>query len=65
MTGLSGAILVRADPILKTIREFFELLWERATPYGATPRPAGAMPLSDQERVILSLLAQGLFLCRW
>jgi DNA-binding CsgD family transcriptional regulator len=59
MTGLSGAILVRADPILKAIREFFEILWERATPYGATPRSAGGMPLSDQERVILSLLAQG------
>jgi DNA-binding CsgD family transcriptional regulator len=56
-TGTGGAILVHAQPVVSALRQYFELLWERAVPYGcvtAAPGPTG------RQREILSLLAQGL-----
>ncbi|MFC4906907.1 helix-turn-helix transcriptional regulator [Actinomadura gamaensis] len=55
-TGMTGAVLVRSPVIVAALREYFELLWERATPIG-TVRPDN--PLSEDLREVLELLAQG------
>jgi DNA-binding CsgD family transcriptional regulator len=56
-TGTGGAMLVQAQPVVSALRQYFELLWERAVPYGC----AGAAPgLTGRQRQILNLLAQGL-----
>ena len=44
-TGTAGALVIRAPVIIAALREYFEMLWERATPLtpqrpGATGRPA-------------------------
>ncbi|MDL4770693.1 hypothetical protein [Actinomadura xylanilytica] len=56
-TGASGALLIRSSVIVGALREYFELLWERAIPIGAAH--AGT-PLSPVQTVILNLLAQGI-----
>jgi len=58
--GTGGALLVRAPVIIAALREYFEMLWERATPlvpqHGAPP---GDRPTAAQQAV-LQLLAEGL-----
>ncbi|WP_173094593.1 LuxR C-terminal-related transcriptional regulator [Actinomadura verrucosospora] len=56
-TGLSGALLVRSPVIVGALREYFELLWERAIPFGAAEPE---MPLKQVHMDILKLLAEGL-----
>jgi DNA-binding CsgD family transcriptional regulator len=56
-TGTGGAMLVRAQPVVSALRQYFELLWERAVPYGNDTAASG---LTGRQRGILSLLAQGL-----
>ncbi|MFV2175531.1 LuxR C-terminal-related transcriptional regulator [Actinomadura sp. LOL_016] len=56
-TGMSGALLVRSSVIVEALREYFELLWERAIPFGAA-RPES--PLSPIQQKILSMMAEGL-----
>ncbi|MBO2447092.1 hypothetical protein J4573_08330 [Actinomadura barringtoniae] len=56
-TGMTGAALVRSPVIVAALREYFELLWERATPVGAVQPDS---PLTDELRAILELLAQGI-----
>jgi DNA-binding CsgD family transcriptional regulator len=56
-TGTGGAMLVHAHPVVSALRQFFELLWERAVPYGSV---RGAPGLTGRQRAVLSLLAQGL-----
>jgi DNA-binding CsgD family transcriptional regulator len=56
-TGTGGAMLVHAQPVVRALREYFELLWDRAVPYGC-PAPRNA--LTTRQRDILALLAQGL-----
>jgi DNA-binding CsgD family transcriptional regulator len=58
-TGTGGALLVRAAPITRALRDYFEMLWERATPVGSTEPPRGC-PLSQSQHDVLRLLAQGL-----
>ncbi|MFI0350947.1 LuxR C-terminal-related transcriptional regulator [Actinomadura sp. 9N407] len=54
-TGVSGALLVRSPLIVGALRQYFELLWERAVPIGAAEAEP---PLSTTQRTILKLLAQ-------
>ncbi|WUH97728.1 LuxR C-terminal-related transcriptional regulator [Spirillospora sp. NBC_00431] len=54
-TGVSGALLVRSPLIVGALRQYFELLWERATPIGAAEPES---PLSAVQQKILQLLAQ-------
>jgi DNA-binding CsgD family transcriptional regulator len=58
--GTGGALLVRVPVIIAALREYFEMLWERATPlapqHGA---PSGDRPTPAQQAV-LQLLAEGL-----
>ncbi|MFI6515735.1 LuxR C-terminal-related transcriptional regulator [Spirillospora sp. NPDC050679] len=56
-TGLSGALLIRSAVVVGALREYFELLWERAIPFGSA-RPES--PLTDVQANILNLLAQGM-----
>jgi DNA-binding CsgD family transcriptional regulator len=59
-TGSHGAMLIRgAAPLLRALRQYFELLWERATPVGGAHVPVGC-PLTDDEYVVLQLMANGM-----
>jgi DNA-binding CsgD family transcriptional regulator len=58
--GTAGALVVRAPVIIAALREYFELLWERATPVAA-PRPV--VPgdrLTPAQQKVLELMAEGL-----
>lgn len=54
-TGVSGALLVRSPLIVGALRQYFELLWERAVPIGT--KQTGS-PLSVVQQKILQLLAE-------
>ncbi|WP_169806930.1 helix-turn-helix transcriptional regulator [Actinomadura macra] len=54
----SGALLIQSSVIVGALREYFELLWERATPYGVPDVEEG--PLPPIQMKILRLLVQGL-----
>ncbi|WP_157431462.1 helix-turn-helix transcriptional regulator [Actinomadura hibisca] len=56
-TGMSGALLLRSPVIVAALREYFELLWERAVPFG---EEKAAGPLNAQQKTILQLLVRGL-----
>ncbi|MEV4252212.1 LuxR C-terminal-related transcriptional regulator [Spirillospora sp. NPDC049652] len=55
-TGMTGAVLVRSPVIVAALRDYFELLWERATPLGAVHPDS---PLTEELRAVLELMAQG------
>ncbi|HUK68289.1 MAG TPA: helix-turn-helix transcriptional regulator [Streptosporangiaceae bacterium] len=59
-TGTAGALVIRAPVIIAALREYFEMLWERATPL--TPQrpalPAGRLTAAQQ--TVLELMAEGL-----
>jgi DNA-binding CsgD family transcriptional regulator len=55
-TGMEGALVLRSPVIVRALRQFFEMLWERATPIGATE----AEELSESKRMVLELLGAGL-----
>src|ERR1700737_1832350 len=43
-TGIGGALIVRSSVIIAAIREYFEMLWERASPISGN-EPANRLPL--------------------
>ncbi|MFD0690954.1 LuxR C-terminal-related transcriptional regulator [Actinomadura fibrosa] len=55
-TGMSGALLIRSSVIVSALREYFELLWERAVPFGASCTES---PLNEKQQKVLSMLAEG------
>ncbi len=60
-TGTAGALVVRAPVIIAALREYFELLWERATPLPARQGTAGpADRLTPAQQKVLELMAEGL-----
>jgi DNA-binding NarL/FixJ family response regulator len=63
-SGTAGAVLVKAPVIIAALREYFELLWERATPIGpqrpaTSPGPGPGRP-SPAQMAVLELMAEGL-----
>ncbi|MET9244927.1 LuxR C-terminal-related transcriptional regulator [Nonomuraea sp. NPDC003709] len=56
-TGMGGALLVRSPVIVGALREYFELLWEKAIPFGSTEAVG---PLTPAQSQVLQLLNQGL-----
>jgi DNA-binding CsgD family transcriptional regulator len=58
--GTAGALIIKAPVILAALREYFELLWERATPVGAPRVPATADRLTPAQQKVLELMAEGL-----
>jgi DNA-binding CsgD family transcriptional regulator len=60
--GTAGALVVRAPVILAALREYFELLWERAIPLATSrQRPAGTGDrLTAAQQRVLELMTEGL-----
>ena len=58
--GTAAALVIRAPVILTALREYFELLWERATPLGPERQAARGDRLPPGQQKILELMAQGL-----
>ncbi len=57
--GTSGALVIRAPVVIAALREYFEMLWERATPIGVPlPKQPGDQLTPTQQR-ILELMAEG------
>ncbi|MGE5288468.1 MAG: LuxR C-terminal-related transcriptional regulator [Micromonosporaceae bacterium] len=59
-SGAAGALLVRAPVITAALREYFELLWDKATPIGSKRLARTAGRLSPAQRTVLALMAEGL-----
>ncbi|WP_433172610.1 LuxR C-terminal-related transcriptional regulator [Actinoallomurus sp. CA-150999] len=59
LTGTNGALLVRSTVLLTAFRQYFEMLWARATPLAKIGH-ATTTGLSRRERDVLILLANGL-----
>jgi DNA-binding CsgD family transcriptional regulator len=62
--GTAGALVVRAPVIIAALRDYFELLWERATPLGPSRvrRPESRAPgggLTPTQQTVLRLMAEG------
>lgn len=58
--GTAGALLIRAPVIIAALREYFELLWERATPLTNPQRPPQADRPTAAQQKVLELMAEGL-----
>jgi DNA-binding CsgD family transcriptional regulator len=57
--GTAGALVIRAPVIIAALREYFEMLWERATPVGR-PLPAQSSDqLTSAQQRVLELMAEG------
>ena len=58
--GSVGALVIRAPVIITALREYFEMLWQRATPLGPqrTAPPTGR--LTPAQQAVLELMAEGL-----
>ena len=59
-TGMAGALVVRAPVIIAALREYFELLWERATPLSPQRPVVPADRLTPAQQAVLELMAAGL-----
>ncbi|MGH3401328.1 MAG: helix-turn-helix transcriptional regulator, partial [Streptosporangiaceae bacterium] len=59
-SGTAGALVVRAPVIITALREYFEMLWDRATPLTAPSAVAAADRLTSAQRAVLELMAEGL-----
>ncbi len=59
--GTAGALVIRAPVIIAALREYFEMLWDRATPL--RPERAAATSagrLTAAQQAVLELMAEGL-----
>jgi DNA-binding NarL/FixJ family response regulator len=59
-TGTAGALVVQAPVIIAALREYFELLWERATPLKASRPAALGDRLTATQQAVLEMMAEGL-----
>ncbi len=60
-TGSAGALVVRAPVIIAALRDYFELLWHRATPVNAPSQAAASEErLPPAQQRVLVLMAEGL-----
>ena len=59
-TGTAGALVIRAPLITAALREYFEMLWDRATPLNAGHAAARAGGLTSVQQMVLELMAEGL-----
>ncbi|HUY46616.1 MAG TPA: helix-turn-helix transcriptional regulator [Streptosporangiaceae bacterium] len=58
--GTAGALIIKAPVIIAALREYFELLWDRATPLTAPQPQSGTGPLTPAQQRVLELMAEGL-----
>lgn len=59
-TGTAGALVIQAPVIISALRDYFELLWERATPLKPGRPSAPADRLTPAQQTVLELMAEGL-----
>jgi DNA-binding CsgD family transcriptional regulator len=59
-TGTAGALVVRAPVIIAALREYFEMLWERATPLKAQRAATPSDRLTPAQQAVLEFMAAGL-----
>lgn len=59
-TGMGGALILRSPVIITAIREYFEILWERAAPINAPEETSGPPQLTDTQHQVARLMGQGL-----
>jgi DNA-binding NarL/FixJ family response regulator len=57
--GTGGALLIRAPVIIRALREYFELLWERATPVSSDRSGSPADRLPPAQQGVLEMMATG------
>jgi hypothetical protein len=57
-TGTPGALVIRAPVIIAALREYFELLWERATPLAPHRAAAPGGRLAPAQQAVLELMAR-------
>jgi hypothetical protein len=57
--GTGGALLVRAPVIIAALREYFEMLWERATPLAPQRHSVAAYRPTPAQHAVLELMAEG------
>ena len=58
--GTAGALLIRAPVIISALREYFEMLWQRATPLKPQHPAPPADRLPPAQQAVLELMAAGL-----
>jgi DNA-binding CsgD family transcriptional regulator len=58
-TGMEGALVIRAPVIITALRDYFELLWERATPLKPGRPSVADEQLTPTQLAILQLMAEG------
>lgn len=58
--GSAGALIIRAPVIITALREYFELLWDRATPLGPARKAPTGDRLPPAQQKVLELMAAGL-----
>ena len=58
--GTAGALVIRAPVIVAALREYFELLWERAAPLSPQRPAAPGDRLTPAQQGVLELMARGL-----
>ena len=60
-TASGGALLIRGSdvPVLRALRDYFELKWATATRFGTSQAPLGC-PLTREQFQVLELMAMGL-----
>jgi DNA-binding CsgD family transcriptional regulator len=59
-SGTAAALVIRAPVILAALREYFEMLWDRATPLRPQRPLAAVGRLTPAQQAVLELMAQGL-----
>jgi DNA-binding CsgD family transcriptional regulator len=59
-TGTAGALVIRAPVIIAALREYFEMLWDRATPLRPERAAASADRLTRAQQAVLEMMAEGL-----
>lgn len=59
-TGTAGALVIKAPVIISALRDYFEMLWDRATPLRPGRPPAPADRLTPVQQKVLELMAEGL-----
>ncbi|HUY46043.1 MAG TPA: helix-turn-helix transcriptional regulator [Streptosporangiaceae bacterium] len=58
--GTAGALLIRVPVIITALREYFELLWDRATPLTPQHPAAPDDRLTPAQQAVLEMMAEGL-----
>lgn len=59
-SGTAGALVIRAPVVITALREYFEMLWDRATPLTAPSPVAAADRPTPAQQAVLERMAEGL-----